>query len=352
MQSVISRPSRRSFLIGASCTLGAPMLLRASRAGAESASVTIVNYGGAYQDASVKAIYEPFTKETGIKVRIVPYPGLDKIKAMQLTGNVDIDVYACTGAEAAAGSKRGFWEKLNASLFDIEDLKIKPASDYVTFEIACKGISWDPKKFPSGKHPTAFAELFDLEKFPGRRALRAIVQQTLEIALLADGVAPKHIYPLDLNRAFKVLDRVRSQIVWAATTPQDTSLLQIGEADFGYASSNRVKSTTEPGGGVPLAFSFEQNITLNDAVTVLKGAPNKENAVKLISYHLRPEVQARFFEIVGTTPVSKKAFSMLSAEVRKWQPDLDSPKNLHLNDTYWAENYEALHHRFQEWRLT
>ncbi|KRR29186.1 hypothetical protein CQ13_38830 [Bradyrhizobium retamae] len=312
----------------------------------------MVTYGGSYQDATVKAVFDPFTKETGIRVQLVPYPGLDKVKAMQLTGNIEIDVYLSTGAEAAAGSKLGFWDKLDPSLFDLKDLKIQPTSDYVTYEIYAQGVTWDPKKFGSGKHPTNFVEFFDRQKFPGRRAIRARVQNTLEIALLGDGVAPKDIYPLDLNRAFKALDRIKSQLVWAANTPQDTALVQVGEADFSIANSNRVKATTEPGGGVPLAFSFEQNVLGGSTLQLIKGARNKDGAMKLIAYHLRPEVQARLYNLVGATPVSKKGSAMLSPDVSKWQPNLENPRNVYLNDTYWADNYEAATRRFQEWKLT
>ncbi|WP_256570026.1 hypothetical protein [Bradyrhizobium sp. CCGB12] len=42
--------------------------------------------------------------------------------------------------------------------------------------------------------------------------------------------------------------------------------------------------------------------------------------MKLIAYFLRPEVSARLENQFG--PNSKKAAGMLSALVRKWQPDL------------------------------
>ncbi|KRR17746.1 ABC transporter substrate-binding protein [Bradyrhizobium retamae] len=344
--------SRRSVLIGTAGIVAAPIVLSASRSAAKSDSVTIVSYGGSYQDATVKAVFDPFTKETGIKVQIVPYPGLDKVKAMLLTGNIEIDIYLSADEESAAGSKQGFWEKLDPSLFDLKDLKVQPASDYVTYEIYSRGISWDPKKFGPGKHPTTFAEFFDLQKFPGRRAMRAAATGTLETALAADGVAPKDIYPLDLNRAFKALDRIKSQIVWSANTPQDVSLLQVGEVDFSIATVNRVKVTTEAGGGVPLAYSFEQNLHGGVTLQVVKGARNKESAMKLIAYYLRPEVQTRLCDLVGNGPVSKKGSAMLSPNVSKWQPDFNNPKSVYSNGTYWAENHEAVTRRFQEWKLT
>lgn len=342
--------SRRAVLAGTATFLAAPMVLRARRAAAKSDSVTICNYGGSYQDATVKAVYDPFTRETGINVNITPFPGLDRIKAMQLTGNADIDVWLGAGQDTAAGSRRGFWERLDPALFDVQDMVIEPKSDYVAFEVYLTGVAWDPAKYGQGKHPATFAEFFDIKKFPGRRVVRKNAT-TLEVALLGDGVAPKDIYPLDLNRAFRAFDRIKSNTTWAQTTPQRTALLQTGEADFGLCVANRIKATTDPGGGVPLAFSFEQNLIAFDCLAILKGAPNKENASKLIAYYLRPEVQARLYNLIALTPVSKKAATMLSPEMRKWLPDQNSP-NIHIsNDDYWAVNYEAVNLRFQEWLL-
>ncbi|MGY3488000.1 putative spermidine/putrescine transport system substrate-binding protein [Bradyrhizobium sp. USDA 4011] len=351
MKSNGSEVSRRSFLVGAAGVISAPTVLAAT--GAKSKSITMANGGGSYQDAQVKAVIEPFTKETGINVEFVPILQLDKVKAMQLTGNIDVDIFLNTDVNTASGSKQGFWEKLDPALFDLNDLEISPATDYVTFEVAGNCITWDPKKFGDGKHPKNCAEFFDLQNFPGRRAMRGtVVMGALEIALLADGVAPKDVYPLDLDRAFRSLSRIRSHLVWSATPPQDISLVQSGEIDFGFAGNNRILATNRPGGGTPLAISFEQNINLGDALAILKGAPNKENAMKLLAYYMRPEVQARLFELLGTCPVSKKASTMLSPEIRKWQPDLNNPNNVMVNSTYWAENFESVNRRFQEWRMS
>ncbi|MBP0110882.1 ABC transporter substrate-binding protein [Bradyrhizobium vignae] len=343
--------SRRAVLAGTATLLSAPMVLGARRATAKSDSVTMCNYGGSYQDATVKAVYDPFTQETGIKVNIVPFPGLDKIKAMQLTGNVELDVWSGSGQDTASGSKRGFWESLDPALFDVQDMVIEPKSDYVAYEAYIQGMAWDPAKYGQGKHPTTFAEFFDMKKFPGRRVVRKLPSM-LEAALLGDGVAPKDIYPLDLNRAFRALDRIKSNTVWAQTNPQQTSWLQTGEADFGNCYANRVKATAEPGGGVPLAFSFEQNIIGDGCLAILKGAPNKENAIKLVAYYLRPEVQARLYNLIALTPVSKKAARMLSPEMRKWRPDPNNPNNLFIDNDYWADNYDAVNRRFLEWLLT
>ncbi|QQO23692.1 extracellular solute-binding protein [Bradyrhizobium diazoefficiens] len=300
----------------------------------------------------VKTVINPFSEETGIKVNIVARPDMAKVKAQQLTGNVYFDVHYPTAAEAAYGSKQGFWEKLDLSMLDLEDMVIQPTSDVVTTDTYLGGIAWDPKKFGPGKHPTNFAELFDLKRFPARRAFLNRVEATLEVALLADGVLAKDIYPLDLDRAFKSLDRIKPSVVaWVTATPQTYSLLQAGEVDFSYTYANRVKATNEPGGGMPLAFSFEQYLLAPDLLVMLKGAPNKENAMKYIAYYMRPEVLARLCELDAQVPNSKKAMPLLSTEARKWMPDPNNSSNLVLSGAYWADNLEAVSRRFKEWVL-
>ncbi|MCK1590240.1 ABC transporter substrate-binding protein [Bradyrhizobium sp. 169] len=349
MNRSIPTVSRRSLLAGAAGALAAPMLGGLARAAARSNSVSMVGYGGTYQDTLIQYVINPFTKETGIEVQFVPFSDLAKIKAMQLIGNVEWDICTGSGPLLASGSKQGFWQKLDPSMFDLNDLAIQPTSDVVVDQLYASGITWDPKKYGPGKHPTNFAEFFDLKKFPGRRSFRTSPEGVLEAALLADGVAPKDIYPLDVDRAYKVLDRIKSRIVWALATPQTVSLVQTGEVDFSWTFSGRVKATTEPGGGVPLAYSFEQNLFWTNAMAVLKGAPNTENAMKLMAYMLRPEAQARLQDQLGYAPVSKKAVSMLRPEVRKWLPDLSNPNSLTVSDEYWADNREALTSRFKEW---
>ncbi|WP_163160879.1 ABC transporter substrate-binding protein [Bradyrhizobium uaiense] len=348
-----STVSRRSFLACASRAIVAPMVMKTSGAFADSDIVTLTSTGGSYQENVTRTVLTPFTEETGIKVNIVPMPNMAKIKAQLLTGNVEWDVVNLPGTDAQFGSKQGYWEKLDPSMFDLSDLVVPPTRDVVTAQLYAQGIAWDPEKFGPRQHPANFAEFFDIKAFPGRRALRPDGPSTLETALLGDGVAPKDIYPLDVDRAFKVLGRIKPSIAaWPATTTQSISLLQTGEVDFSMTYSNRVKATMERGGGKPMAFSLDQTLIFTDQFVVIKGAPNKANGMKLLAYLVRPEVQARLEEAVGLIPVSMKAGAMLSEAARKWQPNLRDPKNLVISDPYWSDNYEKVQSRFKEWIQT
>ncbi|MER9177442.1 ABC transporter substrate-binding protein [Mesorhizobium sp. M0955] len=343
--------SRRGLISAASVLLAAPYIIRAGRAFAQGGEISFVTWGGAYKEAVQKAVIEPFTAETGIKVNVIDTPDLAKVKAQVTSGNVDWDVFDAPSALGASGSKEGYWEPLDPALFDADDLALPADRDRVPFYTFAGGIAWDPAKFPEGKHPTTFAEYFDYKKFPGRRTFRDRPSETLEAALLADGVSPSELYPLDVDRAFKKLDTIKPYVAsWVAATPQTVTLLQTGEVDFSYTYSARVKATQAS--DKTLSFSFAEALIGTEYLAVVKGAPHKENAFKFVSYALRPEAQAPLMEQLGYNPNSKKSLRMLSDSARKWLPDSNNPRNVILNDNWWADNFETISRRFKEWILT
>ncbi len=59
--------------------------------------------------------------------------------------------------------------------------------------------------------------------------LRDRVSPMMEIALLADGVAPDKLYPIDADRAFKKLDTIKKQSIFWTTNSQSQQLLVDGE---------------------------------------------------------------------------------------------------------------------------
>lgn len=346
---------RRHFLHRSSAlalaTVGPSLALVAKPAAAAGKQMTLVSWGGTYRHAVETALVEPFTKETGIRVTIVDTPDLAKVRAQVTTNNVQWDVFDAPNALGDSGAVGGLWEPLDPSLFDQRDLVIGIKNNLLPFYLYSGGIAWDPKRYGKGKHPRNFEEYFDTRKFPGFRTFRDRPSETLEAALLSDGVSPKSLYPLDVDRAFKALDRIKSHVVkWVGSTPQTISLLTSGETDFTYTYAGRVK--TAQASGVSVDFSFDQTINGFEYLAVVKNAPNKAEAMKFLAFAARPDRQAAFMDILGYAPASKKAVSMMSAEARRWVPDLDSPNSVLMNDAWWTPNFESLTRRFKEWILS
>lgn len=345
---------RRRFLRRSSAlalvTVGPSLALATKPAMAAGKRMTLVSWGGDYRRAVQTALVDPFTKETGIDVTIVDTPDLAKVRAQVMTNNVQWDVFDAPNALGDSGAIGGLWEPLDPSLFDRRDLVIDIKNNLLPFYLYSGGIAWDPKRYGKGKHPRNFEEYFDTRKFPGRRTFRDRPSETLEAALLADGVPPRSLYPLDVDRAFKALDRIKPHVVkWVASTPQTVTLLTTGETDFTYTYAGRVK--TAQASGVSIDFSFDQTINGFEYLAVVKNAPNKAEAMKFLAFVARPDRQAAFMDILGYAPASKKAVSMMSPEARRWVPDLDSPNSVLMNDSWWTPNFEKLTRRFKEWTL-
>src|SRR4029079_14217589 len=152
----------------------------------------------------------------------------------------------------------GLWEDIDAKIVDRSDLIAPGGKTYIGTYLFAGGIAWDPKRFPDGKHPADFKDFWDAQRFPGRRGLRTRISETLEMALVADGVPPNKLYPLDIergfkalqrvqparkkmNHVFKALDRVKPLVKkWIETTPETITLLTANEIDFSYTYLSRV----------------------------------------------------------------------------------------------------------------
>ena len=350
---VPSQPRRRFVTNAAGLALAAassPLILTSRSASAADRHMTLVSWGGDYRQAVETAVVRPFIKETGIAVTIVDTPDLAKLRAQVQTNNVEWDVFDAPNALGVSGANAGLWEPLDPNLFDRGDLIIDIKNNLMPWYIFVGGIAWDPKKYGQGKHPRNFQQYFDSKAFPGLRTFRNRPSETLEAALLADGVKPRQLYPLDVDRAFRALDRIKPKVVkWIDSTPQTLTLLQTGETDFSYTYASRVKPARASGASVD--FSFDQTINGFEYLAVVKNSPNKVAATKFLAFSARPDRQAAFMELLGNTPASKKALGMMSAESRRWIPDLQSENSVLMDDNWWAGNFESLTRRFKEWAL-
>ena len=146
-----------------------------------------------------------------------------------------------------------------------------------------------------------------MKKFPGRRALRNHPFATLEAALMADGVAPDKLYPIDVDRAFKKLEEIKPHItVWWTSGAQSAQLLNDGEVDMVMAWNGRVSALTKEGAKV--AFTYNQGILQSTSLCILKDAPNLATAVKFLNEAVDPVHQANLPLHIDYGPANPKAF--------------------------------------------
>lgn len=312
------------------------------------ADMAFTSWGGTTQDAQKAAWADPFTKASGVNVLQDGPTDYGKLKAMVESGNVSWDVVDVEYDFALAAAKAGLLEPIDFSVVDKSQIDPRFVTDdavgsfYYSFVL---GYNKDVLK----EEPKTWADLFDTAKFPGKRTFyKWSAPGVLEIALLADGVTPDKLYPLDLDRAFKRLDSVKADIVWWGGGAESQQLLASGEAPIGMFWNGRVFAVQQTGGNV--GISWDQNLTAADVLVVPKGAKNKAEAMKFLAMATGADGQAALATQTGYAPINPGAKAKMDAAVVASLPDAHTESQINLDMTYWAENRDAIAKRWYDWQ--
>lgn len=310
--------------------------------------MVFTSWGGTTQDAQKAAWADKFTEATKINVLQDGPTDYGKIKAMVEANSVNWDVVDVEGDYAVQAGNAGQLEKLDFSVIDKTKLDPRFVTDYsvgsfyFSFVIGCNvdAVAACPK---------TWADLFDTAKFPGKRTFYKWASPgVIEAALLADGVAPDKLYPLDLDRAFKKLDTIKSDIIWWTGGAQSQQLLASAEAPFGSFWNGRLTALEQT--GVKVGVSWDQNITAADALVVPKGAKNKDAAMKFIALATSAEGQKDLAVATGYAPTNVGSAALMDEAVRKTLPDAQSASQINADLKYWAANRDAIGERWYAWQ--
>jgi len=317
-----------------------------------SKELVVVDWGGVYTDVSKKARYEPFEKKYNVTIKVVSPTDYGKFKAMAQSGNIEWDVVNVDADFAIRGAKNNLFEKLDYNVIKTDGVDKKFITEYgicsETFDVA---ISYNTNNFNAINHPKTWSDVWDTKKFPGARSFQKYALGTLEAALLADGVKPDKLYPLDVDRAFASLDKIKPSIKsWWTSGAQAPQILATGEVSTAAAWNGRVLAAKKQGS--PVNVEYNQAVIFADAWVVAKGSKNKDLAMKFINYCTMAETQAEFSKLVDYGPTNSKALPLLSEEIKtRLGKSTNSAQQIVADIKWWADNYEFVDKRFQNWLL-
>jgi len=349
---------RRHFLARTAAALAtASMPVVWPRRVSAAGKIVLRTIGGAYEEAVVTAIVEPFTKATGIEVVKVPAT-LGKLLAMFESGNIELDVVDAGELGMISLSQKGALEPINYKgwkLANPDDMDPVIRRDDMVGDIYFSSVlGYNTQSFPTGKQPRSWAEFWDLKKFAGPRMLADLASGNidLEFALLADGVPKDKLYPLDIERGFKSLDRVRPAIrkFWD-TGALSAQMLVDKEVVLGSIWNGRLQAVADK--GAPLAIEWNEASLQSQYWGVLKGAKNAESAQRFIDFACQPELQANLAKLIPYGPTNRQAFKAIPADVAVRLPS--SPEHraraFLQNGKWWADNRAKVSERWSQWLL-
>ncbi len=336
--------SRRGFTQMAAALLGTTALgLRGTAAFAQSGELVFVNWGGDAGAAYDAAYGQPFLAEAGITVKQDGSgPTEGAIAAQFESGKPAWDIVDADPFSAEALGKKGMMEPIDYAVVDKAKMREGfgweySASSYFYSYI----IAYDAKKFADNP-PKGMADFFDVEKFPGKRAMYKWGVGMWEAALLADGVAADQLYPLDLKRAHDKIAAFKDNVVayWGGGSESQSILLN-GEASMALIWSTRAKLIEQDSGG-DVKFIWDQGLIAPGAMAVIKGNPGgKDNAMRFIASAQDPARQVIMFNMLGQGPANPAADALLPPEEARYNPV--DPANfalqIALDMPWYEENY-------------
>lgn len=317
--------------------------------------LTVVSFGGNNRQAQEKAFYKPFTAKNATVITADDYNGeMAKIKVMADTGKTSWDVVEVESPELIRGCSEGLFEPLDWS-------RIGKKEDFIPAAVSDCGVgifiwstvlTYDPKKLAAT--PQGWADFWDIKKYPGKRGLRRGAKFTLEFALLADGVSNQDVYKLlgteaGIQRAFKKLDEIKSNIQWWDSGAQPLQWLVAGDVVMTSAYNGRVTSAQEEG----QSFAMQWNGSLYDLDhwAIVKGSAKKELAENFIAFASEPVQQKNFVEAIPYGPSNTNAMGLVDKRVGEKLPT--APENLQnaraTDAEFWIDHGEDLEERFNAW---
>ncbi|HEX4766627.1 MAG TPA: ABC transporter substrate-binding protein [Lichenihabitans sp.] len=345
-----SVPTRRTVLasgLAMGATLAMPAIVRAA-----DQEIVFATWGGSWADAMQKAWFDPFQTKTGIAVKTVSGNTYGKIEAMVKAGRTEWDVVETLPDFQWIGAEKGLLAPIDFSV--VNKSLIMQGADMVTpysvpQVLFSEVLTYNTKFKPP---PQGWADLFDTAKFPGMRALDGgDIQDALEGALLADGVAPSALYPLDVDRALKKLSALRDSIQFFDTNAQGEQFLMDGQCTLGVLPDGRALNVRANGG--PVDLQYNATITTWSTMVIPKGAPHLAAAQQFLAFALTPEAQAAIAQAYTYGPVVPKAFDLISperAKILSGGPQMQG-KAVLRNEKWWSENLSAANEKFNAWKL-
>lgn len=304
--------------------------------------ITFSSWGGAYQESQREAFLDPAEEALGITIAEDSHTGLAAIKTQVLSRNVYWDVVDLSVTDCQRGEKDGIWEQLDYDRIpNADDIPDQFKTDYwvglITYSTV---LGWNTDTV-TGDVPRNWAEFFDTDQFPGARTMRNTARESLEIALMADGVAPEDLYPLDVDRAYSKLEEIEPHITtWWSSGAQSAQLVSDGSVDYAALWNGRIAAAMADGAAAD--FHWNEAILQVECLVVPKGTDNKDQAMQVINEMLDAENQARFATIIPYGPVNPAAYDtgILTDEAAAELPTAEAnyEGSAVLNAEFWTSD--------------
>lgn len=333
--------NRRGFLLAAAALGGMPLAAGTALAEIKAKEIVLANSGGDYVRGFYEAFGVPFEKaHPGVKVVVDGAgPWSAKIKAMVETKNTIWDACDRNLAAALELGQQGLLEDIDYSVIDKSMIRPEHVARWgCASYMFANVITYQTDAF-AGRKPLTWKDFWNVKDFPGKRALRKHIDGQLEAALLADGVSPKDLYPIDMKRALDKIRQIKEHCIFWSTGAEAQQLLRDREVTicnlWNHRSAVMRRETNKR-----VDFHFNEGISWVAAWIVPKNNPAGKDVFQFIRAAQEPERQVALFKLVGNGPTNPTASAMLPEDEKILDPGSPAnyPLQIPVDNQWYADN--------------
>jgi len=337
-------------------------------------TMTIVSWGGAYSASQQGAYHEPYAANTGITIVNDESSGeaVAKLRAMNEAGNITWDLVDVEAADGIRLCDEGLAMEIDhdtmlAAAPDgtlaSDDFGSSIVSDCFIPQIVFSTTVGYRTDMVGDTPPTDICAIFDLETYPGKRALAKKPLANVEWALLCDGVAKDDIYdvlatPEGQDQAFAKLDTIKAETIWWSAGAETPQLLADGEVVMGSTFNGRLFSAIAEQ-NQPIGMLWDAQMLDFDGWIVPAGLP-EDRLARVMDYLMfatdtqRLADQAKYISYGPARASSAQLVGNhgeLGIPMAEHMPtDPANSTNVFVtNYEFWADYRDDLDAKFQSW---
>jgi putative spermidine/putrescine transport system substrate-binding protein len=330
-------------------------------------AVAVNNSGGDLLSVYKSDWWGPLGEKTGLSVKPSAPADFTKLVSQVESGNVIWDLTEIeVGGQYLEAVDKGYLEPMDKAKLDkymkefgaengVDDLLPDSVeSNGVWLTVYATVLMYDKRKFPDGgPQPTSLADLWDTEKFPGKRCIHSQAIYNLDIALAADGVDADSMYPLDVDRALKKLDGLKGNVAkfWREGT-EPIQLVSSGECVMSTVWNGRPFAAEVLEGIDYFGVAWDGGIRHISRWVIPKGAPNVEGAYAALAYHMLPEVGAALANKTAYPNVNKNTPGQTDEAAQKYLATTEEnfAGLVGQDDQWWVDNGKAAEDKYLKWQ--
>jgi putative spermidine/putrescine transport system substrate-binding protein len=335
----------------------------------EPAKLKVAIWSGAYGAAQQEVVIKRFKTKRDIDVEVIIR---SKGAPIDLDGgdrDVSLDAVEFSAAEVETGCSAGQLLEI-ATGERAHDVTGSDAAraDFMPGSLKPCGIgafAWshvmaiDRAAFKKDK-PQTLADIFDVKRFPGKRALIKDPRFLLEAALMADGAMPGEVYGLlataeGQNRALAKLAQIGKEIIWVDSSKAAIQALASGDAAVAQTFSGRAFFAVAR--GLPLDIIWDGQIYSMTYWAIPAKSTRQELAREFLRFATEPQQLAAIAQRFPYGPTRTSALALTKRHLTAGL-DLDAflptaPENLSTalahDEGWWRDNREMIDARFAAW---